>query len=193
MAPRTAILDAAYDILVARGWGAARMADVAARAGVSRQTLYNAYGSKDGLARAVLLRETARYLDGIAELLARHAGETERAVEAAVLFTHRGRRQPALRRAHRLPGRRPAAAGDTVRWLWWPPGRRRLRAPRPGRSCPRRTSSGSRVDGAADRLALVTPPRAAGADRRRSRAWSPASGVLMSTQTGTPPRRAADL
>ena len=87
MAPRTAILDAAYDILVARGWGAARMADVAAQAGVSRQTLYNAYGSKDGLARAVLLRETARYLDGVAELLARHAGETERAVEAAVLFT----------------------------------------------------------------------------------------------------------
>jgi AcrR family transcriptional regulator len=87
MAGRDAILDAAYEILVAHGWGAARMADIAARAGVSRQTLYNAHGSKEGLARAVLLRETTRYLDGVAALLDRHAGDPERAVEATVLFT----------------------------------------------------------------------------------------------------------
>jgi len=87
MASRTAILDAAHEILVARGWGAARMADVAARVGVSRQTVYNEFGSKEGLARAVLLRETGRYLDAVSGLLDSHAGDPERGIEAAALFT----------------------------------------------------------------------------------------------------------
>lgn len=87
MAARTTILDAASEVLLAHGWGAARMADVAARAGVSRQTLYNVYGSKEGLARAVLLRETTRYLQSVAALLAGDGEDPERAVEAAVAFT----------------------------------------------------------------------------------------------------------
>jgi AcrR family transcriptional regulator len=40
------------------------MADVAAAAGVSRQTLYNEFGSRDGLAGELALRELARFLDG---------------------------------------------------------------------------------------------------------------------------------
>lgn len=84
---RSAILDSAYDMVVAHGWGAARMADVAARAGVSRQTLYNEFGSKEGLARAVLLRESARFLDGVAALLDEHHEDPLRAVEAAAFFT----------------------------------------------------------------------------------------------------------
>ncbi|MGQ5228634.1 helix-turn-helix domain-containing protein, partial [Streptomyces sp. yara] len=40
-----------------RPWSAVRMVDVAAAAGVSRQTLYNEFGSKDGLARALVRRE----------------------------------------------------------------------------------------------------------------------------------------
>jgi AcrR family transcriptional regulator len=59
---RDTILDAAYDLVVARGWTAARMADIAAAVGLSRQTLYNEFGSKDGLAAAVALRETERFL-----------------------------------------------------------------------------------------------------------------------------------
>ncbi len=38
------------------------MVDVAAAAGVSRQTLYNEFGSKDGLARALVRREADGYL-----------------------------------------------------------------------------------------------------------------------------------
>jgi AcrR family transcriptional regulator len=62
---RDALLDAAYDVAVTTGWQRARMADVAAAAGVSRQTLYDQFGGRDGLAQALALRETARFLDGV--------------------------------------------------------------------------------------------------------------------------------
>lgn len=83
---RDTILDAAYDLVVARGWSAARMADIAAAVGLSRQTLYNEFGSKDGLATAVALRETERFLRGITAVLDQHAA-LRSAVEAAALFT----------------------------------------------------------------------------------------------------------
>ncbi|HTW19291.1 MAG TPA: TetR family transcriptional regulator [Mycobacteriales bacterium] len=61
---RDALLDAAYDVVVAGGWQTARMVDVAAAAGVSRQTLYNEFGSKDALAQALAMREAQRFIDG---------------------------------------------------------------------------------------------------------------------------------
>ena len=61
---RDALLDAAYDVVVAGEWQSARMVDVANAAGVSRQTLYNEFGSKDALAEALALREAQRFLDG---------------------------------------------------------------------------------------------------------------------------------
>lgn len=84
---RVAVLDAAADILIAGGWGTTRMADVAARAGVSRQTVYNEYGSKDGLAGAVVLRETGRFLDRVAAVLDGEPTDGGRAIRAAVLGT----------------------------------------------------------------------------------------------------------
>ncbi|MEK8172529.1 TetR/AcrR family transcriptional regulator [Streptomyces sp. M19] len=45
------------------------MVDVAAAAGVSRQTLYNEFGSKEGLARALVRREADAYLSGVEEAL----------------------------------------------------------------------------------------------------------------------------
>jgi AcrR family transcriptional regulator len=61
---RDALLDAAYDVVVAGGWKSARMLDVAAVAGVSRQTLYNEFGSKDAFAQALAMREAQRFIDG---------------------------------------------------------------------------------------------------------------------------------
>jgi AcrR family transcriptional regulator len=61
---RDALLDAAYDVVVAGNWQTARMLDVAAAAGFSRQTLYNEFGSKDSLAQALAMREAARFIDG---------------------------------------------------------------------------------------------------------------------------------
>ena len=50
---RDALLDAAYDAALAGDWERVRMADVAAAAGVSRQTLYYEFGSKDALAHVI--------------------------------------------------------------------------------------------------------------------------------------------
>ncbi|WP_432119219.1 TetR/AcrR family transcriptional regulator [Streptomyces sp. bgisy032] len=69
-AARESLLDAAFAALARRPWSAVRMVDVAAAAGVSRQTLYNEFGSKDGLARALVRREADGYLAGVDRALA---------------------------------------------------------------------------------------------------------------------------
>ncbi len=84
---RAALLDAAYDEVVSGEWSRTRMADVARTAGVSRQTLYNEFGTKDALGQALVLRETQRFLDGVAALLARDHGRPDEAVRAAVAWT----------------------------------------------------------------------------------------------------------
>ena len=62
---REALLDAAADLLPEGGYAGLRMADVAARAGVSRQTVYNEFGTKAALTQAVALRTASEFLDGI--------------------------------------------------------------------------------------------------------------------------------
>jgi AcrR family transcriptional regulator len=69
-AARESLLDAAYSALARRSWSTIRMVDVAAVAGVSRQTLYNEFGSKEGLARALVRREADSYLAGVERALA---------------------------------------------------------------------------------------------------------------------------
>ena len=48
------LLDAALEVFVARGYAAARLDDVAARAGVSKGTLYLYYAGKEDLFKAVV-------------------------------------------------------------------------------------------------------------------------------------------
>ncbi|TYK43523.1 TetR family transcriptional regulator [Actinomadura decatromicini] len=83
---RESLLDAAAALLVERGYRAVRMRDVAAAAGVSRQTVYNEFGDKWGLAQAVVIRDNERYLDGIDAVLSEHE-DLYSAVVAAVMFT----------------------------------------------------------------------------------------------------------
>lgn len=68
-AARESLLDAAGAALARRPWSAVRMVDVAVAAGVSRQTLYNEFGSKDGLARSLVRRETEAFLAGVERAL----------------------------------------------------------------------------------------------------------------------------
>ncbi|MFF4112717.1 TetR/AcrR family transcriptional regulator [Streptomyces sp. NPDC001714] len=82
-AARESLLDAAYAALARRPWAAVRMVDVAAAAGVSRQTLYNEFGSKEGLARALVRREADGYLAGVERALASHAEVRERLTATA--------------------------------------------------------------------------------------------------------------
>ncbi|MBN9097857.1 MULTISPECIES: TetR family transcriptional regulator [unclassified Pseudonocardia] len=62
---RDEALSAATQLLLAGGYRGLRLQDVADRIGVSRQTLYNEFGSKRGLAAALVLRLTERFLDDI--------------------------------------------------------------------------------------------------------------------------------
>lgn len=82
-AARESLLDAAYTALARRPWSAVRMVDVAAAAGVSRQTLYNEFGSKEGLARALVRREADGYLAGVDRVLATHSDARERLTATA--------------------------------------------------------------------------------------------------------------
>lgn len=59
------LLDAAADLLAAHGFHGLRMIEVASRAGVSRQTVYNEFGNKEGLVQAVAAHRTLEYLDGV--------------------------------------------------------------------------------------------------------------------------------
>lgn len=62
---RDRLLDAAVAVFDEDGWGRLTMGKVADRAGVSRQTVYNEFGTKPGLADELVMRE----LDGFIALV----------------------------------------------------------------------------------------------------------------------------
>src|SRR3954451_12617748 len=85
---RDALLDAAYDAAVSGDWARTRMLDVANAAGVSRQTLYNEFGSKDALAQAMAMREIEQFIAGTERALDEtHPDDPVQAVGAAALYT----------------------------------------------------------------------------------------------------------
>lgn len=95
---RERLLDAAYAQIVSGGWGDRRMVDIAAAAGVSRQTLYNAFGSKEGLLQAVVLREADRFLDEVMQPFTGHLSDPAHAVgQAARRTLVTARKDPLLR------------------------------------------------------------------------------------------------
>ncbi|WP_037709269.1 TetR/AcrR family transcriptional regulator [Streptomyces griseus] len=114
---REALLDAALAALARHPWSAVRMADLAAAARVSRQTLYNEFGSKEGLARALVRHEADAYLDGVRRLLAA-SGPSARTLAAVAEWTvTRAGDRPLLRSlltgawTEGLPRPRPARPG----------------------------------------------------------------------------------
>ncbi|OIJ87549.1 TetR family transcriptional regulator [Streptomyces colonosanans] len=133
-AARESLLDAAYRALARRPWSAVRMVDVAAVANVSRQTLYNEFGSKEGLARALVRREADGYLAGVERTLAAHTEARER-LAAAAEWTASAARGNALVRAmligcwsERLPSPTLAAVPSTISAV---PAQRRADGPLP--------------------------------------------------------------
>jgi AcrR family transcriptional regulator len=67
---RESILDAATARASKVDWSQVRIADIAEDVGVSRQTIYNEFGSKDQLAGALFEREMAAYIVGVQEATA---------------------------------------------------------------------------------------------------------------------------
>ncbi|WP_030421715.1 TetR/AcrR family transcriptional regulator [Streptomyces sp. SCSIO 75703] len=95
---RESLLDAASGALTRRPWSAVRMVEVAASAGVSRQTLYNEFGSKEGVARALVRREADAYLQGVDRALS-GAGDARESLAATAQWTVAAARGSALARA----------------------------------------------------------------------------------------------
>jgi AcrR family transcriptional regulator len=81
---REDILRAVEDLVRDRGWESTRMADVANLAGVSRQTLYQLYGSREALAQAYVLRETEGFLGAVADAVRSRADDPLAAIEAGL-------------------------------------------------------------------------------------------------------------
>lgn len=64
---RERLLDSAQAMIEDTGWSSVTMARIGERAGVSRQTVYNEFGTKHGLAEQLALRELERFLDVVRE------------------------------------------------------------------------------------------------------------------------------
>lgn len=79
-----AVLNAVGELLGDQVWANVTMADVASHAGVSRQTVYNAFGSRDALARAYIRREADLFLSVVEGILAEHSDDPRKAMEPAL-------------------------------------------------------------------------------------------------------------
>ncbi|MET7818191.1 TetR/AcrR family transcriptional regulator [Micromonospora zamorensis] len=84
---RDTIVDAARAQTIAAGWDAVRMGGVATTAGVSRQTVYNEFGNKAGLAEALARREVDRFVGDVRAALLAHGTDVRTGAYAAIAHT----------------------------------------------------------------------------------------------------------
>ncbi len=84
---RAALITAARDLTIARGWEKVRMADVGAAVGVSRQTVYNEFDNKTGLAEALTAQEIRVFVTDVHRLLSEHGADVRAAGHAAIRHT----------------------------------------------------------------------------------------------------------
>ena len=76
---RDSVLDAMRDLLLARDWSAITLSDVARAAGISRQTIYNEFGSRQGLAQGYALRLADRLVDAVHAAIDANVGDIHEA------------------------------------------------------------------------------------------------------------------
>jgi AcrR family transcriptional regulator len=97
---RSSLFDAARHELARRPWNEVTMADVAAAAGVSRQTLYKEFGTREEFARALVLREGDRFVAAIEGAMDAHLDDpTAALLEAFGLFLTVAAQDPLIRAA----------------------------------------------------------------------------------------------
>ena len=77
---RDSVLDAMRDLLGARDWSAITLSDVARAAGISRQTIYNEFGSRQGLAQGYALRLADRLVDAVHAAIDANVGNIHEAL-----------------------------------------------------------------------------------------------------------------
>jgi AcrR family transcriptional regulator len=92
---RDTLLDAARELLADRPWAQISMAEVARAGGVSRQTLYKEFGSRDEFAQAFVIREAARFLDAVEQAIELHLDDPRAALRAGLeLFLSQAAEDP---------------------------------------------------------------------------------------------------
>ena len=86
---RRAILAAATEVFLQHGYLCASMDEVAARAAVSKQTVYKQFGDKERLFAEIVLGTTAQLVDGLTQA---HAATLDEASDASQAFRDLARR-----------------------------------------------------------------------------------------------------
>ena len=81
---RDTLFDAARDQLQHSAWADITMADVARTAGVSRQTLYKEFGTRNEFSAAFVIREGERFLDAVEQAVREHLDDPRAAVAGAL-------------------------------------------------------------------------------------------------------------
>jgi AcrR family transcriptional regulator len=81
---RQTLFGAARDQLEQRAWSEITMSDIAAAAGVSRQTLYNEFGNRKEFGLAFVIHEGERFLDDVEAAVLEHVEDPRGAVTAAL-------------------------------------------------------------------------------------------------------------
>lgn len=81
---RETLFAAARTELEEHAWSEITMADVASAAGVSRQTLYKEFGSRDEFAQAFVIHEGERFLDAVDAAVREHFDDPRAAIGAAL-------------------------------------------------------------------------------------------------------------
>lgn len=79
---RDLVLDAVAALLGDRKWSSITMTDVAGAAGISRQTVYNEFGNRNGLVTAYAVRLGERFAQQVSEALRAHEGDVHGALLA---------------------------------------------------------------------------------------------------------------
>ncbi|MFI9152508.1 TetR family transcriptional regulator [Streptomyces sp. NPDC053367] len=83
---RDDVLDAARAMAADKGWDSVSLSQVAARAEVSRPTVYKEFGSRGGLSQALVHREAERFLLGVDRALRQPAPTASDALASAILY-----------------------------------------------------------------------------------------------------------
>ncbi len=81
---RETLFEAARDELRQRPWAEITMAEIATAAGVSRQTLYKEFGSRDEFAAAFTIGEGGRFLDAVEAAVLAHVDDPRAALAGAL-------------------------------------------------------------------------------------------------------------
>jgi len=81
---RQTLFGAARDQLEQRPWSEVTMADIAAAAGVSRQTLYKEFGNRNEFGLAFVINEGEHFLDEVDQAVTANTADPRAAVEAAL-------------------------------------------------------------------------------------------------------------